>query len=276
MKRVLLTLAVVAGGLYLSGCLALFLGQHGLVYYPDRQLVATPAARGLDWQEHWITAEDGVRLHAWYVPAGADDPVVLFLHGNAGNISHRLDTLQLLTGLGAGVLMLSYRGYGLSGGEPGEEGTYRDAAAAHAYLTDALGVAVERIVVFGRSLGGGVASWLAADRPCGGVIVESTFTSVADLGAELYPLFPVRALTRIRYDSLSRMPRLRCPVLVIHGRDDEIVPYAHGQRLFAAAGPPKAFLDIPGRHNSGRMLRDPAYREALRGVLDAARGHPGS
>ena len=271
MPRVLVTLTLAAAALYASLCLAVYLGQQRLIYFPSRQIAATPSARGLEWQEHWITTRDGIRLQAWYVPPGPGDPVVLFFHGNAGNISHRLDTLTLLTGLRAGVLMVSYRGYGHSGGEPGEEGTYLDADAAHAYLTDRLGIPARRIVVFGRSLGAAVAGWLAANRPCGAVILESAFTSAPALGAEIYPFLPVRALARIRYDTLARMPQLRCPVLVVHSPQDEIVPFSHGKALFAAANPPKAFLEIRGGHNQGLMLRDPAYREALARVLDASR-----
>jgi len=268
--RVLAALLLAAAGIYGAACFGLYLAQERLVWFPDRALAASPADAGLDYREQWITTADGVRLHAWYLPGPPGAPVVLFLHGNAGNLSHRVPTLSLLSELGAGVLIVSYRGYGLSGGEPGEQGTYHDAQAAHDHLTGVLGVPARRIVVHGRSLGGAVASWLAVERECGALVLESTFTSVPDLAAEIYPLFPVRLLARIRYDTLSRIASVRCPVLVVHGRDDEVVPFRHGRRLFEAAPQPRAFLEIPGGHNDSRMLHDPRYREALRRMIEAA------
>lgn len=267
----LMTLAVAAGAIYASLCIALFLGQDRLVFFPDRHLVASPADRGLPHSEHWITTADGVRVHAWYIPGPERAPVVLFLHGNAGNISHRLDTAALLSRLGAGVMLLSYRGYGLSGGSASESGTYRDAAAAHAYLTGTLGVPASRLVVFGRSLGGGVASWLASERACGALILESTFTSVPDLGAHVYPAFPVRLLARIRYDTRSRIARARCPVTIIHSRSDEVVPFTHGEALFREAAAQKRFVEIRGGHNEALMLRDPAYADYLEQLFAALR-----
>lgn len=267
----MITLLVTVGGVYAVLCLGLYLGQQRLIYFPDRQLVASPAAVGLEYSDLWLQAEDGVRLHAWWVPGPAQGPVVLFLHGNAGNISHRLETLNLLAGLGAGVLMLEYRGYGQSEGKPDEQGNYRDAVAAHDHLTGTLAVPAERIVVFGRSLGGGVATGLAAERPCGALVVESTFTSVPDLAAELYPIFPVRLLTHQRYDSRARIARAGCPVLVVHSRDDEIVPFRHGEQLFDAAAQPKRLLTISGGHNDGFLVSGERYREGLRALLDEVR-----
>jgi len=269
----LLSTLVAAGAVYAALCLGLFLGQHRLVYFPERELAATPDAVGLAYSERWITAEDGVRLHAWWVPGPPDGgeaaPAVLFLHGNAGNISHRLETVELLHRLGAGVLMLEYRGYGLSAGSPGEEGTYRDARAAHEHLTGPLGVAPERLVVMGRSLGGGVATRLATERPCAGLIVESSFTSVPDLAAAIYPLFPVRLLARIRYDSLSRIGDARCPVLIVHSRDDELVPFGHAQRLLDAAAPGRRLLAIRGGHNDGFLASGALYRDGIAHFLES-------
>lgn len=264
----LLSLALVCGGVYAAACLSLYLGQNRLVYFPDRNIGQTPAARGLEYSDEWLTTADGVRVHAWYVPGARDAPVVLFAHGNAGNISHRLHTLELLNRLGAGVLILSYRGYGLSEGSPDEAGTYRDAQAAYRHLTTRLGVAPERVVLFGRSLGGGVVSWLAANEACGGLVLESTFTSVPDMAARLYPVFPVRLLARIRYDTRSRMAALRCPVLIVHGPDDEIVPFSHGESLYEALSGDGDFVRIPGRHNDALMLNDAGYRAAWSRMLE--------
>ena len=266
--RMLLSLALVCGGIYAAACAGLFLGQHRLVYLPERHLDQTPAERGLDYADQWITTADGVRVHAWYVPGPEDAPVVLFTHGNAGNISHRLHILELLNRLGAGVLILSYRGYGLSEGSPDEAGTYSDAQAAYQHLTTTLGIAPQRIVLFGRSLGGGIASWLAANEDCGGLVLESTFTSIPDMAAHLYPIFPVRMLARIRYDTRSRMSALRCPVLIVHGPADEVVPFSHGETLFRALRGDGDFLRIPGGHNDALMLEDAGYHRAWSRMLE--------
>jgi hypothetical protein len=270
LHRVLCVLLLAAVGVYATLCAALYLSQHRLVYLPDATLHATPAALGLSYQDRWITTADGARLHAWWIPAAPAGPVVLFLHGNAGNISHRLDTIALLAGLGASMLIVDYRGYGRSTGRPDEAGSYEDARAALAHLHGVLGVPADRVVVFGRSLGGGIASWLAAHHDCAALVLESTWTSLPDLAAAIYPLFPVRLLARIRYDSLSRVAAARCPVLVVHSRDDEIVPFSHGERLFAAAREPKQLLIISGGHNEGFLSSGARYRDGIARFLREA------
>lgn len=149
-----------------------------------------------------------------------------FLHGNAGNISHRLDSLRIFHGLGLDVLILDYRGYGRSEGRPSEEGTYRDARAASRYLVEARGVAPERIVVFGRSIGAAIAAALAVEQRPAALILESGFTSVPDLAADLYPWLPARRLARLHYDTRARLPHVTVPVLIVHSRDDEIISFS--------------------------------------------------
>lgn len=266
----LASLLLLAAGVYAALCAALFLGQHRLVYLPQATLHTTPAALGLAFQDRWITTADGLRLHAWWIPGSTAAPAVLFLHGNAGNISHRLDTIALLTQLGASVLILDYRGYGRSEGTPDEHGSYEDARAALAYLNTELGMPGDRVIVFGRSLGGAIASWLAAHHECAGLVLESTWTSLPDLAATIYPLFPVRLLARIHYDSRSRIGAARCPVLVVHSRDDEIVPFRHAERLYAAAREPKQLLIISGGHNEGFLSSGAHYREGITRFLRQA------
>ena len=233
-----------------------------------RDLATTPERFGLEYQEVTLTTSDGERLHGWYLPAPGARHTLLFFHGNAGNISHRLDSLLLFRQLGLSQLILDYRGYGRSSGRPSEAGLYRDGEAAWNYLTRELGLEPGQIVLFGRSLGGAVAVWLAAREAPAGLIVESSFTSVPDLGAELYPWLPVRWLSRLRFDSRSRIAQVRAPVLVVHSRDDEIIPFAHGQALFAAANPPKRLLELRGGHNDGFMVSRGPYLNGLRSFLD--------
>lgn len=244
-------------------CLALYIFQPRLVYFPMKPLAATPAAIGLAYEDVMLDAGDGAFVHGWYLPGAEDARTLLFLHGNAGNISHRLDSLRIFHALGLNVLIIDYSGFGRSDGTPGEDRTYADARLAWDYLTGARGVSAERIVVFGRSLGAGVATWLATRVTPGALILESAFTSAPDLARKYYPIFPVRWLARIRYDSASRLPSVSAPLLIVHSRDDEIVPFAHGEALYELATGPKQFLEIRGDHNMGFLLSGHAYRSGL-------------
>jgi len=241
----LATFLVSVGFVYAALLVLLYWYQPRLVFLPDvagRDLVATPHALGLEYEDVWLETSDGVRIHAWYVPANGAGRALMFFHGNAGNISHRLDTLRILNELGLNVLMVEYRGYGRSEGRPSEAGTLLDALAAWDHL-QGRGFAPQDIILFGRSLGGAVAAQLARERPPAGLVLESTFTSVPDIGAEVYPWLPVRLLSHIRYDSLSAIRSFHFPVLVVHSPGDGIIPYHHGRRLFEAANPPKQFLE---------------------------------
>ena len=256
-------IVIILAAAYLGVCVLLVVFQARLVYFPFREIVSTPDAVGLPYEAVSFEAEDGVRLAGWFVPVEQARGVVLFCHGNAGNISHRLDTLRIFHDLRLSTLIFDYRGYGESQGRPGEQGTYRDAEAAWRWLVEEKGVPHGQIVVFGRSLGGGVASWLALEHEPGALILESTFTSLPDVGAKLYPFLPVRLLARIHYPTLERLPKLQCPVLVVHSPDDDLIPYAHGRRLFEAAPEPKAFLELAGDHNEGFITTGQAYPDGL-------------
>ncbi len=267
----LLLATVLAGSLaYGALTLLLFARQESMVFLPVGSVAVTPAQRGLGYEDLRLHSTDDVVLQAWYVPASdADAPVVLFLHGNAGNISHRLDTLSLLHGLGLSTLILDYRGYGNSGGRPSEQGLYEDALTAWRYLVEERGVPPGRIVLHGRSLGAAVAGWLATQERPAALILESAFLSVPELGAHHYPWLPVRLLARIRFPLHEYVKELQVPVLVVHSPDDEIVPFVQGQALYAAAPEPRTFLEIRGGHNEGFILGGTNYREGLRAFLEA-------
>jgi fermentation-respiration switch protein FrsA (DUF1100 family) len=259
----MLKLVLMGATIYALLCLAVFVFQPRLVYFPMKALAATPAAIGLRYEDVNLDSGDGTTVHGWYLPGREDAHTLLFLHGNAGNISHRLDSLRIFNELGLNVLIIDYSGFGLSEGKPGEQQTYADATLAWRHLTTSRGVAPQRIVVFGRSLGGGVATWLAARQSPAALILESTFTSVPELAGKYYPIFPVRWLARIRYDNASRLREIRCPVLIVHSRDDELVPIAHGRALYELAAEPKSFLEIRGGHNTGFMLSGQRYTRGL-------------
>ena len=245
----------------------LWWGQSGMVYHPgipSREVHSTPADAGLEFESLRLVTADGERLAAWFVAGPRDDsPVVLFLHGNAGNIGHRLDTLSMLHAAGAATLIVEYRGFGESSGQPSEIGTYRDAEAGWRWLVRERGLAPGRIVVFGRSLGAAVAAWLAARVDAAGLVLESAFTSAVDLGAHHYPWVPVRWLSRFRYDTAAHLERVECPTLIVHARGDEIVPFAHAERLASMRPPVVDLFVLEGGHNDGMLLSQPRYTERL-------------
>ena len=226
--------------------------EHNQVYHPSLVLEATGAELSRSFEDVYFRTTDGKKLNGWFFPADTNSPqlslAVLVCHGNGGNISHRLDLCRALLAGGVNVLLFDYRGYGRSEGGPSEEGTYLDAQAAYTWLRKK-GFTGTNILAYGESLGGGVATELTVREMTGGLILQSTFTSVPDVGAELFPWLPVRWLARIRYDTLSKLPNLRVPVLVMHSRSDEMIGFRHGQRNFAAANQPKLFWELNGGHN---------------------------
>lgn len=268
-RLMLLTLATVFA-LYALLAAYLYVFQTRLAFLPNvpgRALTATPENIGLPFEDVRFDANDGVKVHAWFIPGAPGAATVLICHGNAGNISHRLDLLRLLHELGLGVLLFDYRGYGQSTGAPSESGTYRDARAAWNYLTEEKGVAPDRIILFGESLGGAVAAQLASEVTPGAVILASAFTSAPDLASHHYWYMPVRLLARIHFPTAAYLARVRAPVLIIHSRDDEIVPFSHGEELFRRAPEPKAFLEIRGDHNAGFLLSASTFTEGVRRFL---------
>jgi fermentation-respiration switch protein FrsA (DUF1100 family) len=205
--------------------------QAGMLYLPDlpgRQLDASPDDIGIEFEDVWLKANDGVKTHGWFVP-GASSRTVLYFHGNAGNISHRLYTIQQLHELGLSVLIVDYRGYGQSEGKPLEKGIYKDAEAAWTYLTSVRGISSNDIVLFGRSLGASVAAWLAAKNAPAALIVDSAFTSVPDVAADVYPWLPVRLLSRFQHATGSYVVEADAPILVVHSRNDERINFCRCQ-----------------------------------------------
>lgn len=269
MMRTLLAAVRIAALVYGALCLAIYLFQSRMVYFPVREMAATPGDFGLAYETVSLRASDGVQIEAWFIPAAEPRGVVLYCHGNGGNISHRLDVLRLLHLERLSVVIFDYRGYGHSEGSPSEQGTYLDAEIAWQHLVAGRGVEPSRIIIWGESLGGAIASWLASRHPSGGLVLQSTFTSVPDVAAERYPFFPVRLLTRFRYNTAQNLERVRQPVLVIHSRQDEMIAFRHGQNLFAIAHVPKMFLEISGSHNYGLITSSDVVQKGLRSFLDA-------
>jgi uncharacterized protein len=226
--------------------------EHSLVYHPGRTMDATGADLGRPFEDVFFKTADGVELNGWFFPGNTNSTraqtAVLVFHGNAGNICDRLDLCGTLLQTGVSVFAIDYRGFGRSRGRPGEEGTYLDAQAAHRWLRQK-GFAGRNIIAYGESLGGGVASELCVREETGGLILQSTYTSMPDIGKELYPWLPVRWMSTIQYDTRAKLPRVKVPVIVLHGRGDGLIGFHHAERNFAAAGEPKLFWEIEGEHN---------------------------
>ncbi|APX92006.1 alpha/beta hydrolase [Halomonas sp. 1513] len=269
MMRILLSLAAI----YVLVVVLMWAFQERLLYLPHagREHVATPADRGLAWEDVTLTTEDELALDAWWLPAPEPRGSLLFFHGNAGNISHRLESIAQFQRLGLSVLIIDYRGYGRSEGRPSEEGTALDARAAWQWLQDEAGVAPDETVVFGRSLGAAVAAELAASleqqTAPAAVILESPFRSVPELAQRLYPFLPARWLARIDYPVESYVTRISAPLLVIHSRDDEVIPYDEGEAVYRAANAPKQLLTISGGHNTGFVDSEADYLEGIDAFL---------
>jgi len=253
--------------------LMLYRFEHSQVYHPTRDAEYTPDDVGRPAEDVWLKTSDGLRLHAWFFAADQSSPrakfVMLFCHGNGGNLTSRPGYYRAILETGVNLLTFDYRGYGRSDGDPSEAGTYTDAATAYAWLRTR-GFAPEHILVWGESLGGGIASHVAATEPVGGLMLQSTFTSIPDIGAELFPWLPVKLISRIKYDTHSRLPHLKCPVVVMHSRGDTTIRFHHGERNFAAAREPKAFVELEGDHNDPLLANRAAYVSGAEKIVQLA------
>jgi fermentation-respiration switch protein FrsA (DUF1100 family) len=268
---------LAAAVLYAALALYVYLRQAQLLYRPEifrRSHGPTPGAIHLPFEDLRIHTPDGVSLHAWLVPASEGRPVVLFCHGNGGNIQDCLGTIRILHELDLHLLIFDYRGYGDSSGRPSEGGTYRDVQAVWRYLVGERGFAPGEIILFGRSLGAAVAAHLARDVRPGALILESPFISLPEIAAHHYWYLPVRQLVRYRYSTVDFVEAVEAPTLVIHSADDEVVPIEHGRRVFDHARGPKRFLLILGAHADGFITSGTRYTQGLRRFLEWAFDEP--
>ena len=265
-----LTAIVVAGALLRYTHVV----DRSFIYFPSREIEATPGDAGLDFEDVRFRSSDGIALHGWFVP-GAGEATIVWFHGNGGNISHRVGNIrELVARLGANVFIFDYRGYGRSDGSPDEEGTYLDAEAAIAHVRSRDDVDPDKIIYFGRSLGCAVAAEMAIKHPPRALICESGFTSVKAMTKSVYPFLPgLQLLVTTKYDTLSKIVRVDAPVMVLHGDRDEIVPFSMSRELFDAAKRPKRFYTIAGAgHNDTYHVGGPPYFEALRQFVDEVIG----
>ncbi|MBI4401900.1 MAG: alpha/beta hydrolase [Nitrospirae bacterium] len=237
-----------------------------IVYHPAPWVDLDWArASGLPLEDVWFQAADGTRLFGWYAESSATPAVLLWCHGNAGNIINRLDNLAELYRLGFSVFLFDYRGYGRSRGRPSEEGLYQDALAAYAYLTETRRIRPERLVLFGRSLGAAVAGEVASQRPVAGLILESPFPSVEAMARAHYFGLPLHWLLGARFDLADRLQHISVPILVVHGDRDEVVPLQLGKQVFDVAREPKSFYLVHGAdHNNLYLIGGQPYFQRLK------------
>jgi len=240
----------------------LYFMQPTFLYSPVQEISNTPDELGMDFEDVVFKTEDGLRLNGWYIPAENSQFTVLFCHGNGGNMTHRLDSINIFCNLGLSCFIFDYRGYGNSEGKTNEEGTYLDAMAAYKWLTKEKKISPDDIIIFGRSLGGSIAAQLAAKVEARSLIIESAFTSYVDMGRKFYPYMPVRWFASFSYRTIDYIKDVRCPVMIIHSRSDDVVPFEFGRELYEVANEPKEFVEIFGSHNDGFLVSSDIYKKA--------------
>ncbi len=257
MKIVIVSIAVLA----LLFVFIRFL-EYKSLYYPIRSIEHTPHDIALEYEEVNLATGDGVNISGWFVPAESPQATFILAHGNGGNISHRLEKIKILHGLNLNVFIFDYRGYGKSSGSPSEEGFYEDARACYEYLVNVKKIPANEIVGYGESLGGAVIIELALNNEVGGIIIESSFTSVSDMGRTIFPFIPA-AIYKTKFDSLSKMKNIRVPALIFHSQDDEIVPFKFGKKLYEAAPASKEFIELRGGHNDAFLVSEKVFTEGI-------------
>ena len=247
--------------------IAIYFAQAMFIYaphMPTREIVANPSDIGLDYEDLNLITADNEKINAWYIPANEQASLtVLFFHGNAGNISHRLETIKIFNQLGLNLFIFDYRGFGKSTGKPGEQGTYLDADTTWQYLIEEKNLHPKQIILAGRSLGGGVAAELAQKVQPAMLILESTFTSMTEVSAKHYPFMPTGLIVKHEYETFYKLKDIHCPIVIAHSIDDEVIPYEHSQRNFAAANEPKKFIELRGGHGNGFLFSLNTYVRGL-------------
>lgn len=245
----LLFIAAIVAVAWMEGKMIEGFLERNFVFFPAKPLMYSPEQLGMDFDDVSFSASDGVRLNAWMIKASDDAPMVLWFHGNAGNIADRLENARLLVDRGLSLFMVDYRGYGKSEGAPSEDGIYADGQGAYDYLMSR-GVEPQNLIVFGRSLGSSVAVYVASNNKCAGVILESAFTNMADMARVHFPIIPGMGGFKHKFNSTDRIRSISAPILFTHGDEDELVPYDLGRRLYEAASAKKEFYTIRGAHHN--------------------------
>ncbi|MBU4376487.1 MAG: alpha/beta hydrolase [Candidatus Omnitrophica bacterium] len=244
-----------------------YIERHS-IYFPMKDVIGNPASVGLAYEEVYFDTSDNKRLNGWYIPNSKAKFTIIFCHGNAGNISHRLEKILIFYNLGLNIFVFDYRGYGKSEGAPSESGLYEDADAAYNYLTTERRISKDDIILYGESIGGAVAIDLAQRISVLALITEATFTSAKDMSEIAFPFIPYFVFSS-RFDSVFKIKDIACPKLIIHSVNDEIVPFRLGEKLFDAAMPPKKFRKIRGGHNTAFLESREEYANSIKTFINS-------
>jgi len=265
MKIILILLCI-----YIIFVAILYFFQSKLIFHPHKTLIATPKTIGLDYESVEFKADDETKLHGWFIPSKNSTTTLLFFHGNAGNISHQLDSIEIFNSLGLNVFIIDYRGYGNSEGNINEQNSYDDTRAAWNYLIETRGIEDKDIILHGRSLGGAIAAHLGGEVEPKAVILESSFSSIKKMAAHTYPFVP-SFLVRYSYNTAQHVKKINSPILIMHSKDDDIVPFIHSEIILKNANIPKKFVEIQGDHNSGFLQSKDIYIAALKNFIQNAK-----
>ncbi|MFC2091666.1 alpha/beta hydrolase [Elusimicrobiota bacterium] len=250
-------------GSYLLLLIIMFLFQDNFIYFPVNEPAITPSDIGLEYEHVELTTSDGLKLSGWYIPCSNGLYTILFCHGNAGNISHRMEYVNFFYNLGYSTFIFDYRGYGSSQGKPSEDGLYTDGETALAYLTVQRNIPLNKIILFGRSLGSCIAARLGADNQVKHLILESAFSSIRDLAKDHYPFFPSGFLLRSLYPTADYLEKVSSPVLIMHSSDDEIIDFSHARVLFEKVKRNAELVKLKGTHNQVLTESFSLYFQAL-------------
>lgn len=268
-KPIFLIIYVIIFLFFLSIVYAVYLyfNQSKYVYFPTSDIVATPSDSGLFYEDLMLKTSDGTKISAWYIHAENPKATLLFFHGNGGNISHRIEFIEMFYSLNISTFIIDYRGYGKSEGSPTEEGTYLDSETAWDYLVKEKNTDPSSIVIYGKSLGGPIAARLAEKHNPAALILDSTFTSIKDIAVKIYPFLPVARFFKFEYDTAMYLKGVDCPTLIIHSIDDSYIPFSHAEKLFDTVGGEKELVEIKGDHNTSFIISRQIYENSINNIL---------
>jgi hypothetical protein len=241
--------------------------ENKAIYFPDKELEYTPKILNLNFENIYLKTQDRVEIHGWFIPSSKANYTLLFCHGNAGNIAHRLEKISIFHNLGLNIFIFDYRGYGESKGRPSEKGLYLDLNCVYDYLVNQRKIPSKKIILYGESLGSAVVIDLASYKKIGGIILEGSFSSGKDLAKEIYPFLPSFFFSD-KFNSLSKINKIDAPKLFIHSKDDEIIPIKYAKKLFYHAKEPKYFVEIEGDHNGAFVISKDKYISAIDSFIE--------
>ena len=253
--------------LFIVYAVYLYFNQSKYVYFPTSDIVTTPSDSGLFYEDLMLKTSDGIKISAWYIHAENPKATLLFFHGNGGNISYRIEFIEMFYSLNISTFIIDYRGYGKSEGSPTEEGTYLDSEAAWDYLVNEKNTDPSSIVIYGKSLGGPIAARLAEKHNPAALILDSTFTSTKDIAVKLYPFLPVEKFLKFEYDTVRYLKGVDCPILIIHSIDDSYIPFSHAEKLFDTVDGEKELVETKGDHNTSFMISRQIYKNSIDNIL---------